>query len=83
MAPAATAPAAPPPRPTAAAKAPLIDLNSASEAELSALPGIGPVRSAAIVKGRPYKGKDELLRKKIVPSNVYKGIKDRVIAKQS
>jgi competence protein ComEA len=81
MAPAVTAPAAP--ATATAPKAPLIDLNSASEAELSALPGIGPARSAAIVKGRPYKGKDELLRKKIVPSNVYEGIKDKVIAKQS
>ena len=80
MAPAAAAPAAPN---AAAAKAPLLDLNSASEAELSALPGIGPVRSAAIIKGRPYKGKDDILRKKLVPANVYEGIKDRVIAKQS
>jgi hypothetical protein len=34
------------------------------------------------VKGRPYKGKDDLLRKKIVPKNVYEDIKDQIIAKQ-
>ena len=75
--PAATTPATP------AAKTPLIDINSASKDELDALPGIGSVRAEAIIKGRPYKGKDELLRKKVLPSNIYEGIKDRIIAKQS
>lgn len=80
-----TAPAAKPAAAPAAAstKTPLVDLNSASKDELDALPGIGSVRADAIIKGRPYKGKDELLRKKVLPSNVYDGIKDRVIAKQS
>lgn len=71
------------PAPTPSDKMPLVDLNSASKDELDALPGIGSVRADAIIKGRPYKGKDELLRKKVLPSNVYNGIKDRVIAKQS
>jgi competence protein ComEA len=66
-----------------AAKAALIDINSASKDELDALPGIGSARAEAIIKGRPYKGKDELLRKKIIPSNAYNGIKDRIIARQS
>ena len=50
--------------------------------ELSRLKGIGEARSAAIVKGRPYRGKDELVRKKILPEGVYAGIKDQIIAKQ-
>lgn len=65
-----------------AAKTPLLDLNSASAEELDKLPGIGAARSAAIIKGRPYKGKDELVQKKIIPQSVYDGIKDKVIAKQ-
>ncbi len=63
-------------------KAALIDINTASAQELSQLKGIGEARSAAIVKGRPYRGKDELVRKKILPEAVYAEIKDRIIAKQ-
>lgn len=86
-APAAAAPAAKPATttgaaPTAAKQADLIDINSATEAQLSTLPGIAKARSEAIIKGRPYKGKDELLAKKIVPENVYNDIKDKIIAKQ-
>ena len=65
-----------------APKAELLDLNSASIETLETLPGIGKAYSAAIVKGRPYKGKDELVQKKIVPEKTYEGIKDKVIAKQ-
>lgn len=66
----------------AAEKNVLLDLNSATKKELAELPKIGDVRSAAIIKGRPYKGKDELLSKKILSEDVYNGIKDLVIAKQ-
>jgi competence protein ComEA len=66
----------------AAPKGELVDINSASEKELDALPGIGKVRAAAIVKNRPYKGKDELVQKKIIPQGVYDKIKDQIIAKQ-
>ena len=64
-----------------AMKAPM-DINSASEKELATLKGIGDVRAKAIVKGRPYKGKDELAQKKIIPQKVYDDIKDQIIAKQ-
>ncbi len=60
----------------------LLDINSASPADLDALKGIGPKRAADIVKGRPYKGKDELVQKKIIPQGVYDSIKDKIIAKQ-
>ena len=82
---ASPAPTAKPNKPKPAAKpaaAQLIDINTASEQELSALKGIGDIRAANIVKNRPYKGKDELVQKKIIPAAVYAGIKDKIIAKQ-
>lgn len=88
MAPAA-APAAPkaPAATTGAAastqtKQELLDINSATADQLDALPGIGKAYSAAIIKGRPYKGKDELVSKKVLPEKTYDGIKDKIIAKQ-
>jgi DNA uptake protein ComE-like DNA-binding protein len=65
-----------------ARKAEPMDINSASEKDLATLTGIGEARAKAIVKGRPYKGKNELLDKKIVPEKVYNDIKDSIVAKQ-
>jgi competence protein ComEA len=87
MAPAATPTAKPATtpmtKPAATAPAELIDINTATPAQLEPLKGIGPVRAAAIVKGRPYKGKDELVEKKIISKSVYDAIKDKIIAKQN
>ena len=60
----------------------LLDINTATEEELRALKGVGDVRAANIIKNRPYKGKDELVQKNIIPPAVYAGIKDKIIAKQ-
>ena len=64
------------------AKSDLLDINSAAANDLDALPGIGKAYSAAIIKGRPYKGKDDLVNKGIIPQKTYDGIKDKIIAKQ-
>jgi DNA uptake protein ComE-like DNA-binding protein len=63
-------------------KSSLIDINSATADELIAIKGIGEARANAIIKGRPYARKDELVQRKIVPQSVYDDIKDQIIAKQ-
>jgi hypothetical protein len=60
----------------------LIDLNSATKEQLSALPGIGAVHAQKIIDNRPYKTKADLVRKKVIPQSVYNRISARVVAKQ-
>jgi competence protein ComEA len=74
--------AAPADKMAPAPKAELLDINSASADQLKALKGIGDAYSAKIIAGRPYKGKDELVQKNIVPEKTYAEIKDKIIAKQ-
>ena len=65
-----------------AADAKLVDINTGSAEDLDALPGIGKVRGAAIVKGRPYANKTQLVSKGILKQATYDKIADKIIAKQ-
>ena len=65
----------------ASAKATLVDINTATVAELKAVPGIGDAYAAKISAGRPYANKAQLKSRKILPVNAYEQVKDRIIAK--
>ena len=70
--------------PVRGAAAPLVDVNSATAAELEALPGIGPAYALAIVDEReragPFADTDELVSRGVLPERVYEGIRDLVAA---
>jgi competence protein ComEA len=73
----ATAPAAKPP-----AKAKIMDINTATADELKTLPGITDDIAGKIIAGRPYTGKDQLLKQNIVDKDEYAKLRPLIVAKQ-
>ena len=57
----------------------LTNINTSSAADLQrTLPGVGEVRSKAIVAGRPYARPDDLVAKKVLTQGVLDGIKSLI-----
>ena len=63
----------------AASKA-LLDINTATAAQLKALPGMGDEYVRRIIAGRPYTAKNQLATRGIIPQSVYQQIRDQIIA---
>jgi hypothetical protein len=64
-----------PPKPP---EPPRVDLNSASQAELEALHGIGPSLAKRIIEGRPYRTYDDVLNVRGVGPAMLEKIGDQV-----
>lgn len=59
-----------------------LDINSASEEQLKALPGITEAYAKKIVEGRPYARKVDLVTRKVVPQTTYDKIKGQIAARR-
>lgn len=56
----------------------LVNINTATEAELDKLPGVGPVTAGKIIAARPYSAAEDLLTKKAVSKSVFDKIRDLI-----
>ncbi len=59
-----------------------IDLNTATAAQLKALPGMGDAYVHRIVEGRPYTAKNQLVTRGVLPQAAYDKIAPFIIAKR-
>ena len=58
----------------------MININTASESELDALPKVGPVTAKKIISARPYSNINELVSKKILGQKTFEGLKEKIVA---
>lgn len=56
-----------------------VNINTGSQSELEALPGIGPVTATKIISNRPYQEISDLINKKVVSNSIFEKIKEIVI----
>jgi competence protein ComEA len=63
-----------------AASKQLLDINTATAAQLQALPGMGEAYAARIIAGRPYTAKNQLAGRGILPKDEYERIRERIVA---
>jgi len=59
-----------------------MDINTASADQLKTLPGVTDDLAGKIIAGRPYTGKDQLLKQKIVDKDEYAKLRPLIVAHQ-
>ena len=89
--PAVPAPSKAAPAPDAAAKKPataaklapgeMVNINTASKEQLEKLPGVGEVKAQAIIDGRPYQAKEDIMKVKGIKQGTFDKIKDVITVK--
>ena len=68
------------PVPHALPAADLLDINTATPAQLNALPGFGPAYTRRVIAGRPYSAKNQLVTRGVLPKSAYDLVSSRIIA---
>jgi competence protein ComEA len=59
----------------------MVNINTASKQQLEKLPGIGPVKAQAIIDGRPYQAKEDIMKVKGIKQGTFDKIKDVITVK--
>jgi competence protein ComEA len=59
-----------------------VDINSASKASLMKLPGLSAADAQAVIGGRPYRSKAQLVTRKVISESQYQAIKSLILARQ-
>ena len=57
---------------------PKVDINQADRATLQRLPGIGRVKAEAIIAGRPYLRREDIMKVKGIKQKTFEGIRDQI-----
>jgi len=56
----------------------LVEINSATAAQLKTVPGIGDAEAERIIKNRPYMTRSHLVTKNVLSYEAYLALKDRI-----
>jgi competence protein ComEA len=64
------------------AQSTLLDLNTATPAQLKSLPGMGDAYVHRVIEGRPYTAKNQLATRGVLPQPAYDKISSLIIAKR-
>jgi competence protein ComEA len=57
-----------------------VNINTATQAQLEGLSGVGPVTAQKIIASRPYGAVDDLVTKKVIGQSTFEKIKSEVVA---